>query len=79
MVPDSHTLFMWYSKLGTSKNVYSMVCVQKTKAMGVKSRKGTFFERVKKPSLNNATVPPQTERMVEWTMFSKMTTRTFQN
>lgn len=47
MVPDSHTLFMWYSKLGTSKNVYSMVCVQKTKAMGVKSRKGTFFERVK--------------------------------
>lgn len=44
MIPDSHTLFMWYSKLGASKNGYSMVRVPKTKTMGVKSRKGTFFE-----------------------------------
>ncbi len=46
MVPDSHTLFMWYYKLGASKNGYSMVCVQKTKAMGVKSRKVTFLRTI---------------------------------
>ncbi len=56
-----------------SKNGYFMCTYNKSQWVSSPEEE-LFWE----PSLNNATVPPQTERRVEWTMFSKMTTRTFQ-